>query len=128
MVYAQPPVSIPVDSANKMIQSYLGSINNDASDLKSLIFDADSLRALLNNQPQIKKVRLFFAHTLSYINSGGQDQPCGYQSGALTVVMGGYDVNGNYLYYPAGRVPDTGIPCPTSCPTTGEAASDLLPN
>lgn len=125
---AQSTVFIPVDSANRMIQSYLNSIGNDAGDLKSLIFDADSLRALLSDQPQIKKVRLFFAHTLSYINSGGEGQPCGYRSGELTIVIAGYNTSGNYLFYPAGKVPDTGIPCPSSCPSSGEASSNLLPN
>lgn len=123
---------IPVDSANKMILSYLTSIHfaqND-TDLHSLIFDADSLRAFLNNT-NITKVKFMFAHTLDYINNGGQNQYCGYQSGALTIVVAGYDSSNNYVFYnypqsPTEMVLEHGMPCPSNCPVAGTATNNLL--
>lgn len=131
------PVSDPdfirVDTANKMIASYLNSINytqND-TDLRSLIIDADTLRTYLANS-SIKKVKIMFAHTLAYINSGHGNQPAGYKNTALTTVIAGYDASGNYVFYrypesSVDMVLDHSMPCPTNCPTSGTAASDLLP-
>jgi len=119
---------IPMDSANRMINSYLYSINytmND-TDLRSLSINADSIRLYLNSNPGISSVKLMFAHTLNYINSGGEGQYAGYQSGALTIIMAGYDRSGNYIYMPTGMVIDHATPCPASCPTVGDAAFDLL--
>ncbi len=123
---------ISQDSANKMLLSYLNSISyqqND-TDLRSIIFDADSLRAYLANT-SISKVKIMFAHTLNYINNGGQNQNAGYQSGALTLIIAGYDTSGNYVYYNYGdssvkMVLDYGRPCPTSCSTQGTSANDIL--
>jgi len=125
------PSFIPVDSANKMLSSYLNSINSgqNDTDLTSIIFDADTLRSLLNDTShgKIVKVKCMLAHTLCYINSGGQNQPCGYRSGKLTLVVAGYDLSNNYVLNPIGKAMNTGMPCPTSCPATGTAASALLP-
>ena len=121
-------VFIPADSANKMIKSYLTSINSlhNDSDLRSIIFDADSLRAYLSNT-SIKHVKVMFAHKLDYINAQGSGHNVGYKSGALTVVFGGYDANGNYIFWSENRVPNLGTPCPSSCVTTGTASDDLFP-
>ena len=122
------PVFIPTDSANKMIQSYLTSIGGSGhdTDLRSLIFDADSLRAYLSN-PAIKNIKVMFAHTLDFINAGGEGQNVGYSSNALTVVFGGYDEQGNYVLHPGNKVPDFAQPCPTTCVEGGTASSDLFP-
>jgi hypothetical protein len=124
---------IPVDSANKMISSYLNSINyqSNDTDLRSLIFNADSLITYITSA-KLANVKLMFAHTLDYINNGGKDQYAGYQSGALTLVIAGYDSSGNYVYYnypsaQMSRVLENSMPCPTACPATGTASSDLLP-
>lgn len=122
-------VFIPADSANKMISSYLQSIDSGTtgdSSLHSLIFDADSLRAYLNNQ-NIKHVKVMFAHTLAYVNAMGPGHNVGYESGAFTLVFGGYDEAGNYVFWQGNKVPDYGTPCPSSCPTVGTAASDKFP-
>ena len=123
---------IPVDSANKMISSYLNSIDyqHNDTDLRSLIFNADSLVTYLTTTG-LTNVKLMFAHSLEYINNGGQDKYAGYQSGALTLIVAGYDTSGNYVYYSysstsPGMVLDQSMPCPTSCPVTGTASSDLL--
>ncbi len=120
---------IPVDSANKMLTSYLTSIDNPQSEgsLKSLIIDASALRSYLNNTEngEINKVKIMFAHTLEYINSGHEGQNAGYQSGALTLIIAGYDDEGNYIYNHENKVLDNGAGCPINCPS-GEAGNELL--
>lgn len=119
---------IPVDSANKMISSYISSLNGnqDNKNLYSLIVDAKCLRTYLNNNPQVTNVKLMFAHTLSYINSGHQGQTAGYKSGELTMVIAGYDANGNYVLINGNEVMDNLQPCPQYCPSTGTAASNTI--
>jgi len=119
---------IEVDTANKMISSYLTSINSsDHSDeVRSFIVDAQALRYYLQNT-DIKKVKIMLAHNLDYINGGGQNIYSGNNYNAVTVVIAGYDQNSNYVYSPAGLVIDHATPCPYDCPGSGTAASDLLP-
>ncbi len=121
---------IPMDSANKMIGSYLNSINfatND-TDLRALMIDMDQLRLYTDsfgNQNRITHLKLFFAHTLEYINAGHANQFAGYKSGALTLVVAGYDTSGNYVYYSMNQVLEYCEPCPNSCPP-GQAGNNLL--
>ncbi len=123
---------ISLDTGNKMLTSYLNSISyvgND-TDLQSLIFNADSLRAYLSN-PAIVSVKFMFAHTLDYINNGGSGQNAGYLSGELTLIVAGYDTLGNYVYYnypesPVNMVLEHAMPCPASCPSVGTASNSLL--
>jgi len=112
-------------TANIMISSYLTSINSgeNDSDVTSFSYNADSLRAYLAN-PAVTSVKLMFAHTMAYINAGNMGVYAGYQSGAMTIVIAAYDVNGNYIYY-GGNVLDHGCPCPYTCPT-GAAGNNLL--
>lgn len=119
---------IPVDSANKMISSYITSLggNSDDQNLYSLIVDANCLRSYLSNT-NVKKVKLMFAHTLNYINSGHQGQNCGYKSGELTLVIAGYDASGNYVLTTGGNVMDGLNPCPHNCPNSGTASSNTIP-
>ncbi len=119
---------ISIDSANKMLTSYLTSIKHTKpeSSLKSLIVDANALRSYLNDTAngRIDKIKILFAHTLEYINSGHEGKNAEYKPGALTLIFAGYDAVGNYIYYD-GMVFDHGAPCPIICPP-GEAANDLL--
>jgi len=123
---------IPKDSANKMISSYLASINYPAndSDLYSLIIDAKKLQDYINQATtaglKATKIKLMFAHTLDYINSGGKDQNCGYKSGKLTLVLAAYDSAGNYIYMQGSKVMDRMQPCPNFCPSVGSASSNTL--
>lgn len=123
---------IPKDSANKMINSYLGSITSTAndSDLYSLIVDVAKLNAYLNTTgtagQKPTKLKIMFAHTLDYINGGGQNRNCGYKSGKLTMVLAAYDSAGNYIYMNGNKVLERLQPCPSYCPTTGNAASNTL--
>jgi len=122
---------ITIDSANKMLQSYLNSINYTGTDtnLTAVIFNADSLRGYLNDTTngKIAFVKLMFAHTLSYINNGGANQNCGYNNNNLTLIVAGYDTLNNYVYYGKGMVLDRGLPCPSNCPPTGTASNYILP-
>jgi|GEM_PF-487269 len=119
---------IPVDSANKMIGSYITSLNGNTSNeyLYSLIVNADDLRKYLVDNPSVTNVKVMFAHTLDYINTGHGGQNCNTKAGALTVILGGYNSSGNYVIGTSG-VMDHAMPCPTSCPSTGTAASNTFP-
>jgi len=116
---------IPLDSANKMIESYITSTANlpDTS-LKSVIFDADEFREYLKDK-EIKKVKIIMAHNLNYINKGNGGKYAGYNSSVLTFVIAGYDNQGNYIFH-NGMAMDRGLPCPVFCPNMGTASNDLL--
>ncbi|OJU76478.1 MAG: hypothetical protein BGO09_16275 [Bacteroidetes bacterium 47-18] len=118
---------ISKDSANRMIQSYLSSIDAvDAQEqLNSLILDADDIRTYLSDTA-IRGVKIMFAHTLEYINSGNEGLPAGLESGALTVILAGYNSRGNYVFAPGMRVLNKARPCPTKCLTTGSASNHIL--
>lgn len=119
---------IHVDSANKMLNSYLSSINTAerADDLHSLIIDAEALRYYLQNT-DIKHVKIMLAHRLDYINAGYENTYAGTDYNALTVIIAGYDQNSNYVYTSAGSVLDNATPCPYQCIASGTAASDTFP-
>ncbi len=123
---------IVIDSANKMLGSYLNSIHytmND-TDLQSLIIDVKQLRQYLDSNPtgeQITHLKLMFAHTLSYANSPMANTNAGYQSKALTIIVAGYNDSGKYIFYNNNSVLDYTQPCPPICPP-GKAGSPLLVN
>lgn len=119
---------VPVDSANKMINSYIQSLggNPENQNLYSLIADANCLRDYLNAHPEVTNVKLMFAHTLDYINTGHQGQNAGYKSGALTLVIAGYDAAGNYVLINGNSVMDNMNPCPLNCPSAGTASSNTI--
>ncbi len=118
---------IPVDTANKMITSYINSLNGNPNNqyLYSLIADANDLRAYLNANPTVTNVKLMFAHTLPYINGGGANTYCGTKAGQLTLVIAGYDASGNYVISTNG-VMDQMHPCPNNCPSGGTAANNTI--
>jgi len=119
---------ITIDTANVMISSYLQSIQgNTDTDVQSFSMSADSLRQYLNDtsRGKIANLKIVFAHTMNYINSGGRGKYAGYRSGALTLIVVGYDINGNYIYNGQNEVYDHMVPCPTSCPN-GPAGNGLL--
>lgn len=123
---------ISIDTANKMLLSYLHSVNYQSAtdtNLTSIIINADSLRNYLNDTAnrKIKYVKVMFAHTLDYINNGGKDNYCGYNLDALTFIVVGYDSMNNYVYNAQNMVYDRFAPCPNCCPTSGTASQYLLP-
>lgn len=120
---------ISVDSANRMLSSYIRSRQSDA-DLYSLIINADTLRSYLNDTTAgvIKEVKLMFAHRMDYINKGNDGIPCGLGNYGLTLIIAGYDENGDYVLINGNSVLDNCAPCPATCPTlSGNASENLLP-
>ncbi len=121
---------IPIDTANKMIQSYLTSVNPAANpyETRSLIFQADILRDYLSDSShgKIEHLKMVLAHRLSYINAGHFGQRPDSNSEALTLVLVGYGENGNYIYFDGDKALNVCQPCPRECPEAGTAASDLL--
>jgi hypothetical protein len=117
---------ISTSIANQMINSYIYSITQDTTqndDIKSFSISADSLRLYLSNS-QIKNVKLIFGHTMEYITLGNSGVYSGMKSGALTIIIAGYDSAGNYIYQ-GECVLDHALPCPFSCPP-GDAGGNLL--
>jgi hypothetical protein len=117
---------ISLDSANKMIGSYVASFDSTSSDtdLLSVSFNADQLRAYLAN-PAITNVKISLAHQLSYINAGNGNQHAGYASNALTLIVSAVSANGTYIFS-GNQVMDFGSMCPSVC-LPGDAASALFP-
>lgn len=112
-MYSMP---ISIDTANKMINSYLASVNYPTNDnsLRSLSFDADSLRAYLA-QDNIKTIKFMLAHRLDYINSGNFGTNTGSSLNGLTLVIVGMNDNDNYVYNEQNQVYDNLAPCPYTC-------------
>ena len=120
---------IPRDSANKMINSYLSSLDStNDSNLYSVIIDADALRDYLTCEKgsKISHMKIMFAHKLSYINSGNGGRPCGYNEAGLTFILAGYDEANNYIFMGDNKVMDYGRPCPHDCPSFGTASSNVF--
>lgn len=117
---------IPLDSANRMIRSYLGSLDSSVTvpDLRSVVFDAAQLRQYLSDTA-ISQVKISLAHKLSYINTGNQNTAAGYRSDALTLVISAADRSGNYIF-PGNQVMDYALQCPILCPL-GTAGNALFP-
>ena len=116
-LYSQP---IPVDSANRMIQSYLTSIGypEENMEIRSWAFDADTLRNYLNSEEgqHIKHIKFFMAHTLGYINSGHYgERPDKMYADDFTVIIAGLDSTGNYVLNKLDMPYDQSLPCPYRC-------------
>lgn len=116
-LYSQP---IPVDTANKMIQSYLTSIDypDSNSEIRSWAFNADTLRNYLNsiNGRHIRYVKFFMAHTLAYINSGHYgERPVKLDANDFTIVIVGVDSAGGYVLSGTAMPYDQSMPCPYHC-------------
>lgn len=107
--------SISVDSANSMIGSYLASVKYPMVDtaIRSITFDADTLRAYLQNN-NIVTLKLMFAHRLDYkANYGGQY--AGLNPNAMTVIVVGQDQQDNYVFNNRNEVYDNINNCPLRC-------------
>lgn len=126
---SSPPAGfISIDSANKMVQSYLATIEPFSidSDIRSVTFNANDLRYLLDSQEsskEIVKVQIRLAHTLKYINDGHAGEPAGYKSGALTFLISGVDEHGNAINA-KNMILNYAKPCPSNCPA-GTAGNPL---
>ncbi len=110
--------SISVELANSMIQSYLTSVKYPAMDtaLRALTFDADTLRAYLQN-PNIVSVKFMMAHQPAYKNSGNNGKYSGMNPNALTMVVVGLNSNDQYVLNNRNEVYEHFSPCPNYCPS-----------
>jgi hypothetical protein len=115
--------SIPLDTANMMLNSYLTSVGYPYVDtaIRSLSFDADTLRAYLQNS-SIVTIKFMLAHQQSYIHNGHNGEAAGFSPGAVTLLVVGMDDNQQYVLNSRNQVYDHAANCPWSCPgQIGEA-------
>ncbi len=109
--------SIPVDTANMMLNSYLRSVGYPSVDtaVRSLSFDADTLRAYLQN-PDIVSIKFMLAHQPAYASGSSSGSYAGMNPGALTIIIVGLDDNENCVLNSRNEVYDHFTPCPNYCP------------
>lgn len=114
--------SIPVDSANRLIESYLTSVEYPSNELslRSLTFSGDSLRAYLSN-PNVKTIKFMLAHQPEYVNTGHFGVYAGMNPEALTLVIAGLDENGNFVLNNQNEVYEHCAPCPFICNGVSDA-------
>lgn len=107
---------IPVDSATKMMSSYLSSVSASAQSdtLQYWKVDAAAMRRYLAD-PDIKDLKIGLAHDLDYINAGNNGISAGFSPRALTIVVTGYDSTGSPVYFGNNLVLDRAKPCPPTC-------------
>lgn len=113
--YSQP---ISLDTANRMIGSYLQSIGYPTVDtnIRSLAFNADTLRAYLADS-RVTSLEFHLAHQQSYLNSGGTfGKNIGMSPGKLTIIAVGYDNQGAVVRNSSNGVYEHALPCPNNCP------------
>ena len=110
--------SIAIDTANRMISSYLQSVGYPYADttIRSLAFNADTLRAYLAN-PNITDVKLYLAHQITWLDGGPNryGKNIGAQPGKLTVILVGLDNSGAVIRNSTNGVYEHALPCPASC-------------
>jgi hypothetical protein len=114
--------AVTISFANNLIQSYLTSINypNNDSTLRSMTFDADSLRTYLNDTThgRIATLKFMFAHQPSYAqNNYGKNAK--FKGSAMTMVIVGLDEDDHYIYTKNNRVYEHVRPCPALCDNSG---------
>lgn len=125
MVGAEYSKPIAIDSANKMINSYLQSVGYPYADttIRSLSFDADTLRAYLANN-NITTLKFYLGHQLGWLNGsvGRFGKNIGMQPGKLTIICVGLDNDGDVVRNTSNGVYEHAMPCPTNCgPSTSDA-------
>lgn len=107
---------VSVSTANGYIQDFIDNYFTPGTvQVKSMIMDAQLLRDYLNNT-DIENVKFMLG-----------ERPIGTGTETtLTLVVAGYDAAGNYVLTTDGKILDHTTPCPTDCPTVGDAANDLI--
>ncbi|MCB0696584.1 MAG: hypothetical protein KDC07_04425 [Chitinophagaceae bacterium] len=109
---------VSVATANGYITDFITDYYDTGKvPVKSMIMSASLLRTYLANAA-IENVKFMLGSRKVDIN--------GTETEVLTLVVGGYDANGNYVLTTNGEVLDHMAPCPNSCPTVGDAASDTI--
>jgi hypothetical protein len=100
-----------------MLESYLSSVGYPSVDtaIRSLSFDADTLRAYLQN-PNIVTLKFMVAHQPDYINGGHGGVPAGMAPGAMTMIVVGLNNNDQYVLNNRNEVYEHFATCPFTCP------------
>lgn len=122
MRYSGPDYSqsISVSDANNMISSYLESVNypNQDSALRSLTFDADTLRSYLKDT-SIVTLKFLVAHTPAYTNASGTNGTyAGMNPNAITLVIAGVNNANQIVRNTQGGVYEHCQACPVNCATS----------
>lgn len=107
---------IPVDTANRMILSYLNGINYriNTNETRSFTTDPESLISYLSDS-RIKTVKIFLAHNLDYINSGHEGERPVPNENAITLIIAGLDSAEHYVTDIDRGLYDQLAPCPDQC-------------
>jgi hypothetical protein len=110
--------AVTIPFANNLIQSYLTSIKYPSNDstLRSMTFDADSLRNYLNDTTHGKIVTLkfIFAHQPSYVQNNYGRQ-ANFNGRVMTMIVVGMDEDDRYIYNRNNMVYEHFYPCPATC-------------
>ena len=102
-----------------MIESYLTSIDyaDNSNDLRSLTFDADTMRGFLSNT-DVVQLKFAIAHRDTYINTGNYGVYCGTNAAGFTFVIYGLNSSGQIVYTSNDKVMEHTRPCPSFCVTS----------
>lgn len=107
---------IPVDEANDYISNHIATYYETGKyPVKSLLFSAELLRNYLNENPNIENMKFMLAV---------KPDDAGIENISMIVV--GYDAEGNYVKLPGNMVLDHCMPCPYNCPLIGNAKNDHI--
>lgn len=108
------PVSI--EEANQYINNHIEAYFNSGNyPVKSFSYDAGLLRDYLNNNDNIENVKIVLGVRP---DEGGVNAP--------TIIIVGYDAQGNYIKTADNLVLDQAMACPHACPTVGPASHDHI--
>ncbi len=110
---------ITVNDANTYINAFIANyVATGDFPVKSFIFDAELLRTYLDNNPDIENMKFMLGEKEFDVDGTPTNLP--------TLIITGYDSNGDYIKSSPGKVLDKSQPCPPKCPTVGNAASDNI--
>lgn len=120
--------SIAIDSANKMIGSYVSSVGYPYYDtaVRVLMFDADTIKKYLQQNNNVSTLAFYIGHQLGWLNAstGNYGKNIGLQPGKITVICVGLDDDGAVVRNSSNGVYEHAMPCPSNCPPA--ASSPLL--
>lgn len=120
--FEMPPSGqhLSIDTANRMIRSYLSGINYKVNTeaIRAWTVAADSLRSYAKNS-SVKYFTFTLAHTLDYMLSGHEGLRPDSNSHAYTLIVKGLNASYQTVTLPDGKVLDQMVPCPDLCVDTG---------
>lgn len=110
---------IAVSTANDYIEDFIDNYyDTGKAPVKSMIMDAKLLKDYLNDNSSIENVKFVLgARTIDIDNVPTE---------VFTLIVAGYDSNGDYVLSSPNKILDNMTPCPSYCPTVGDAANDYI--